>query len=185
MTSESGDSVAYSAASFQSHPLATAEGNHAQLYLRIAATDSIRSLRELGCPVTYVWRPDRVERHMRYEHLDFSSVTRIAARSDAMLIDLLLHNSSPDQTKALDLFLRLLSGVEKLEDTSVWNTVTSPLAATRYDASRRAFMFSGLRGPLSVGRAAWDLMPSAVIENVIVGGTTYRIAGGALEQTAT
>ena len=34
---------------FQSHPLATAEGNHAQLFLRVAATDSIRPLGELGC----------------------------------------------------------------------------------------------------------------------------------------
>ncbi len=141
------DPVAYRF--FQSHPIATAEGNHAQLFLRVAATDSIRPLGELGCPVTYVWRPDRVERHMRYEHLDISSVTRIAARTDAVLMDLRLHNSSPRQTIALDLFLRLLSGVEKLEDTSVWNTVASPLAATRYDASRRAFVFSGPGGAIA------------------------------------
>ena len=141
------DPVAYRF--FQSHPLATAEGNHAQLFLRVAATDSIRPLGELGCPVTYVWRPDRVERHMRYEHLDFSSVTRIAARADALLIDLRLRNASPRLTTAPDLFLRLLSGVEKLEDTSVWNTVASPLAATRYDASRRAFVFSGPGGAIA------------------------------------
>jgi hypothetical protein len=141
------DPVAYRF--FQSHPLATAEGNHAQIYLRVAATDSISPLGNLGCPVTYVWRPDRVERHMRYEHLDFSSVIRIASRTDAVLIDLRLHNSSPGQTAVLDLFLRLLSGVEKLEDTSVWNTVASPLAATRYDVTRRAFVFSGPGGAIA------------------------------------
>ena len=141
------DPVAYRF--FQSHPLATAEGNHAQFFLRVAATDSIRPLGELGCPVTYVWRPDRVERHMRYGHLDFSSVTRIAARADAVLVDLRLRNSSL-QTAAPDLYLRLLSGVEKLEDTSVWNTVASPLAATRFDASRRAFVFSGPGGAIAV-----------------------------------
>ena len=145
-----GNSAAYLTASFQSHPLATVEGNHAQLFLRVAATDSIRPLGELGCPVMYVWRPDRVERHMRYERLDFSSVTRIAARADAVLIDLLLHNSGSCQRMSLDLFLRLLSGVEKLEDTSVWNTVASPLGATRYDASRRAFVFSGPGGAIAV-----------------------------------
>jgi len=141
------DPVAYRF--FQSHPLATAEGNNAQLSLRVAATDSIRPLGELGCPITYLWRPDRVERQMRYERLDFSSVTRIAARTDALLIDLRIRNSSPSQSMALDLYLRLLSGVEKLEETSVWNTVASPLAATRYDASRRAFVFSGPGGAVA------------------------------------
>ena len=38
-----------------------------------------------------------------------------------------------------------------------------------------------LRGPVSVTRAAWDLMPTAVIENLVVGGQRYRIVGGALE----
>ena len=134
---------------FQSHPLATAEGNQAQLFLRLAATDSIRPLGELGCPVTYVWRPDRVERSMRYERLDVDSVTRIAARADAVLIDLRLRNSS-FQAMTLDLFLRLLSGVERLDNTSVWNTVASPVAATRWDAPRRAFVFSGHGGAVAV-----------------------------------
>jgi len=142
------DPVAYRF--FQAHPLATAEGNHAQLYLRLTATDSIRPLGELGAPVTYVWRPDRVERHMRYEQLDFTSVTRIAAGSDAVLIDFRLRNGSPSHAASPDLFLRLLSGVEKLEDTSVWNTVASPAAATRYDESRRAFVFRGPGGAVAV-----------------------------------
>jgi hypothetical protein len=142
------DPVAYRF--FQSHPLATAEGSHAQLYVRLAATDSIRPLGELGSPVTYTWRPDRVERHMRYEQLDFSSVTRMAVGSDAVLIELTVRNRSLRQTIAPDLYLRLLSGVEKLEDTSVWNTVASPLAATRYDEQRRAFVFSGAAGAVAV-----------------------------------
>ena len=142
------DPVAYRF--FQSHPLATAEGNHAQLYLRLAATDSIRPLGELGAPVTYVWRPDRVERHMRHEHLDFSSVMRIAARSDAVLMDLRLHNGSLSQTAAPDLFLRLLSGVEKLEDTERVEHGGLPAAATRYDDSRRAFVFRGPGGAVAV-----------------------------------
>ena len=141
---------------FQAHPLATAEGNHAQLYLRLAATDSICPLGELGAPITYVWRPDRVERHMRYEQLDFTSVMRIAARSDALLIDLRLRNTSPSQAVSPDLFLRLLSGVEKLQDTSVWNTVASPVAATRYDESRHAFVF---RGAGAVAVQGVDLPP--------------------------
>jgi hypothetical protein len=137
------DPVAYRF--FQSHPIATAEGNQAQLYLRLAATDSIRPLGELGCPVTYVWRPDRVERHMAFESLDVDSVTRIAAGADAVLIDLRLRSRGPESAD-LDLFLRLLSGVEKLEDTSVWNTVASPPAATRWDGSRNAFVFAGPGG---------------------------------------
>jgi hypothetical protein len=140
------DPVAYRF--FQSHPLATAEGNQAQLYLRLAANDSIRPLGDLGCPVTYVWRPDRVERSMRYERLDVASVTRMARRTDALLIDLRLHNSSL-QVMTLDLFLRLLSGVEKLQDTSVWNTVASPLARTRWDATRNAFVFSWPGGAIA------------------------------------
>ncbi len=142
------DPVAYRF--FQAHPLATAEGNHAQMYLRLAATDSIRPLGELGVPVTYVWRPDRVERHMRYEHLDVSSVMRLSSRADALLIDLRLQNAHPSRTLAPDLFLRLLTGVEKLEDTSVWNTVASPVAETRYDASRRAFISRGGGGAVAV-----------------------------------
>jgi hypothetical protein len=142
------DPVAYRF--FQSHPLATAEGNHAQIYLRLAATDSIRPLGELGVPVTYVWRPDRIERSMRYGELDFTSVTRVAAGRDAILIGLELRNRSTGQTVAPDLFLRLLSGVEKLQDTSVWNTVASPLATTRYDESRRAFVFLGPGGAVGV-----------------------------------
>lgn len=134
---------------FQAHPLATAEGNQAQLYLRVPATDSIRPLGELGAPVTYVWRPDRVERHMRCEQLDFTSVMRIASGTDALLIDLEIRNAGM-QTAAPDLFLRLLSGVEKLEDTSAWNTVASPVAETRWDESRRAFVFRGPGGAVAV-----------------------------------
>ena len=121
---------------FQAHPIATAAGSHAQLYLRLAATDSIRPLGELGATVTHVWRPERVERRMRYEQLDFSSVMGIAARSDAVLMDFRLRNTSPSQAASPDLFLRLLSGVEKLEDTSAWNRVASPAAAT-HSPSRR------------------------------------------------
>ena len=142
------DPVAYRF--FQSHPLATAEGNQAQLYLRLAANDSIRPLGDLGAPVTCVWRPDRVERHMRYEHLDFSSVTRMAVRSDAVLLELTVRNLSRQVTIEPDLYMRLLGGVEKLEDTSVWNTVASPMAATRFDESRRAFIFSGAGGAVAV-----------------------------------
>ena len=147
MTSETRDSAAYSTASFQSIPMShTAD----EVFTPPMVTNRRAEAKVCKDPVTYVWRPDRVERHMRYECLDFSSVTRIAARADAVLIDLMLHNSSPRLTKSLDLFLRLLSGVEKLEDTSVWNTVASPLAATRYDASRRAFLFSGPGGAIAV-----------------------------------
>jgi hypothetical protein len=39
-----------------------------------------------------------------------------------------------------------------------------------------------LRGPVSVSRAAWDQMPSARIENLVVAGSTWRVAGGALEE---
>jgi hypothetical protein len=140
------DPVAYRF--FQSHPVATAEGNQAQLYLRLAANDSIRPLGELGCPVTYVWRPDRVERHMSFECLDIDSVMRIAVGADAVLIDLSLRNTGPESVTP-DLFLRLLSGVEKLQDTSVWNTVASPLAATRWDDSRNAFVFAGPGGAVA------------------------------------
>ncbi len=39
-----------------------------------------------------------------------------------------------------------------------------------------------LHGPVSVTRAAWDLVPSASIENLVAAGRTWRVAGGALEE---
>ncbi len=169
---------------FQAHPLATAEGNQAQLYLRIAATDSIRPLGELGCPVTYVWRPDRVERHMRYERLDFLSVTRIAMSADAILIDLRVSNSSPSQTAAPELYLRLLSGVEKLEDTGVWNTVASPRADTRWDASRRAFVFRGPGGAVAaqgVDQASTDPRSSVALAEWVSDGDMRGIVSNRMK----
>lgn len=134
---------------FQCHPLATAEGSQAQLYLRLPSTDSLRALGELGVPVTYTWRPDRLVRHLRYGSLDFTTVTRAALRSDALLIELHLRNLGGSSEQP-DLYLRLLSGVEKLADTSVWNTVAAPAAATRWDESRRAFVFSGPGGATAI-----------------------------------
>ena len=133
---------------FQAHPLATAEGNQAQLYLRLAATDSIRPVGELA-PVTYTWRPDRVERRMRYEQLELTSVLRVAPHWDALLLELVIRNTGAAEA-APDLFLRLLSGVEKLADTSVWNTVAFPAAETRWDEPRRAFVFRGPGGATAV-----------------------------------
>ncbi len=39
-------------------------------------------------------------------------------------------------------------------------------------------------GPVSVSRAAWDLVPSARIGDLVVAGSTYRIVGGALEEVS-
>ncbi len=38
-----------------------------------------------------------------------------------------------------------------------------------------------VRGPVTISRAAWDLLPSARIENLVVGGARFRVTGGVLE----
>ena len=40
-----------------------------------------------------------------------------------------------------------------------------------------------LHGPVSIERAGWDLMPSARIDNLVAGGVTCNVVGGALEET--
>ncbi len=49
---------------FSAPPFATAEGTHAECYLRLPEQDRLVPLNALGAPITYQWFPDRVIRHM-------------------------------------------------------------------------------------------------------------------------
>lgn len=78
------DPVAYRF--FSAPPLATAEGIHAELYLRLPEEDRIVPLSALGAPITYQWFPDAVTRHMTFRGLRFSSRLCLAADRDVLLL---------------------------------------------------------------------------------------------------
>ena len=131
---------------FTAPPLATAEGLHAELYLRLPERDQVVPLHALGAPVTHQWYPDRVVRWMEHDGLRFSSLMTLAPDRDVLLLEIVVENLRPTARSGLRLFLKLLSGVQRLVDFSSWNTVALPVAATRVDADRNAFVFVG-EGP--------------------------------------
>jgi hypothetical protein len=142
------DPIAYRI--FSAHPLATAEGLQAEMYMRLPHLDRVLPLHQLGEPITYVWYPDRVVRTMRYEGLKFTSVMTLAAGRNALLIEFNVANVGATSCSGLKLFLKLLSGVQQLESSSSWNTVALPSAATRADTGRNAFVFVGVGPACSV-----------------------------------
>jgi hypothetical protein len=131
---------------FSAPPYATAEGAHAEGFLRLPEQDRIVPLNGLGAPVAYQWFPDRVVRHMTARGLRFSSVLCLVPGRDVLLLDVTITNLAPTSQSGLKLFVKLLSGVQRLDDFSSWNTVALPVAGTTVDAARHAYIFSG-EGP--------------------------------------
>lgn len=134
------DPVAYRF--FSAPPLVTAEGMQAELYLWLPHLDQIVPVRTLA-PITHVWYPDRVVRTLEYDGLRFASLMTLAARRDVLLIELTIRNTAPTARSGLRLFLKLLSGVQRLPDFSAWNNVALPSAETCADPERNAFVFVG------------------------------------------
>ncbi len=128
---------------FSAPPIATAEGANAELYLRLPEQDRIVPLNALGEPITYQWFPDRVIRSMTYKGLRFSSTLCLAANRDVLLLEVTVSNIGATSWSGLKLFLKVLSGVQKLDDFSTWNTVAFPTAQTAVDRDRNAYVFSG------------------------------------------
>jgi hypothetical protein len=93
--------------------------------------------------ITYQWFPDRVIRYMMYKGLRFSSVLCLAANRDVLLLETTIANTGTTSHNGLKLFLKLLSGVQRLDDFSAWNTVALPSAGTTVDPQRNAYIFSG------------------------------------------
>jgi hypothetical protein len=135
------DPVAYRF--FSAPPIATPEGMNAELFLRLPSQDRIVPLRELGAPITYQWFPSRVVRRMSYAGLRFSSVMCLVPNRDVLLLDLTITNTGNTSQSGLKLFLKLLSGVQRLDNFSSWNTVALPHAGTVADLQRNAFIFTG------------------------------------------
>lgn len=135
------DPVAYRF--FSAPPVATAEGMQAELYMRLPHLDQVVPLRELGAPITYRWYPDQVLRTMEYEGLAFESVLTLAAGRDLLLLQVSITNDAGTPRTGLRLFMRLLSGVQRLADFSSWNTCALPSAETCADPERNAFVFVG------------------------------------------
>ena len=131
---------------FSAPPFATAEGLQAECYLRLPEQDRIVALNTLGTAITYEWFPDRVVRHMTYHGLRFSSTLCLAAGRDVLLLDMTITNTSPTSQNGLKVYLKLLSGVERLDDFSSWNTVALPSAETSADPERHCYIFRG-NGP--------------------------------------
>ncbi len=131
---------------FSAPPFATAEGPQAECYLRLPAQDRIVALKDLGAAITYEWFPDRVVRHMTTQGLRFRSTLCLAAGRDVLLLDMTITNTLPTSQTGLKLFLKVLSGVERLAEFSSWNTVALPTANTSVDRDRHCFIFHG-RGP--------------------------------------
>jgi hypothetical protein len=138
------DPVAYRF--FSAPPFATAEGAHAECYLRLPEQDRVVPLNALGAPVTTQWFPDRVVRHMTVRGLRFSSVLSLAAGRDVLLLDVTITNLESTSQSGLKLFVKLLSGVQRLKNFANWNTVALPAAGTTVDEARHAFIFCG-NGP--------------------------------------
>ncbi len=134
---------------FSAPPLATAEGLQAELYLRLPHLDQIVPVRTFA-PITHVWYPDRVVRTLDYDQLLFTSLMTLAARRDVLLIELTIRNTAPTARSGLRLFLKLLSGVQRLPDFSAWNTIALPTAETFADHARNAFVFVGSGAACSV-----------------------------------
>ena len=128
---------------FSAPPFATAEGTHAECYLRLPEQDRIVPLSALGAAITYQWFPDRVIRHMTYQGLRFTSTLCLAAGRDVLLLEMTITNTTVTSRTGLKLFFRVLSGVQRLEDFSTWNTVACPSAGTTVDPARQAYIFSG------------------------------------------
>lgn len=135
------DPVAYRF--FSAPPVATAEGMQAELYMRLPHLDQVVPLRKLGVPITYTWYPDRVRRTMEYDGLVFESVMMLAAGRDVLLLQVNIANRASTPRTGLRLFLKLLSGVQRLADFSSWNTCALPSAETCADPERNAFVFVG------------------------------------------
>lgn len=131
---------------FSAPPFTTAEGAHAECYLRLPEQDRIVPLNTLGAAISYQWFPDRVVREMSYRGLRFTSTLCLAAGRDVLLLELTITNTAPTSQTGLKLFLKLLAGVQRLEDFSSWNTIALPSAGTTADLARHAYIFSG-EGP--------------------------------------
>jgi len=135
------DPVAYRF--FSAPPLATAEGAQAELYLRLPEEDRALPLSALGQPITYQWFPDRVERRMDFRDLRFASALCLAPGRDVLLLEVSVANIGPVPIPTLTLFLKLLSGVQRLANFAAWNSVALPAAQTTLDAARGAYVFEG------------------------------------------
>jgi hypothetical protein len=131
---------------FTAPPYMTAEGAHAECFLRLPEQDRIVPLNALGAPITYQWFPDRVERHMTARGLRFSSVLCLVPGRDALLLDVTVTNLEATGQSGLKLFIKLLSGVQRLKNFASWNNVALPAAGTMVDTARQAFIFCG-NGP--------------------------------------
>ncbi len=60
-----------------------------------------------------------------------------------LLLDVTITNLERISQTGLKLFIKLLSGVQRLDDFSTWNTVALPSAGTTVDEARHAYIFSG------------------------------------------
>lgn len=126
---------------FSAPPLATAEGAHAELYLRLPERDQVVSVGTLA-PTTHRWYPDRVLRTLEYDGLRFASLMTLVAGRGVLLLEFTLTNTMNTTRSGLRLFLKLLAGVQRLK-FSAWNNVALPSAETCADPERNAFIFVG------------------------------------------
>jgi hypothetical protein len=117
-----------------------------------------------GSPITFTWRPDRIERTAEFDGLFFRSVTVLAVGKMAAIVRLQIENrSGRDREVALKLGLR--GGVTK--SVSVWSNASPPSEAdnlVEIDEQRRALRFTA-KNSAAVSVQGTDLPPAQITAN--------------------
>ncbi|MBL7111667.1 MAG: hypothetical protein ISS19_06975 [Bacteroidales bacterium] len=78
----------------------------------------------LGCPITYVWYPDRIERIAEYQEMVLTSITAMVPNEKITLVQLTVESKS-GKSREIDLRFRTQGTVTKRIES--WMEVLSPL----------------------------------------------------------
>lgn len=82
-----------------------------------------RCLHTSGQPIHYLWRPDRIDRHMRLDSFDLHTRTVMGVRAQTVTIALRIKNTASDQQKVR---LRIQTGDGVIHSRDGWKTPYSP-----------------------------------------------------------